>query len=195
MKMRKLTYIAIACASLGLVSQVSALDITPDSPPPVLTGTATSQAVIDAEISAFVLANFDCVISLAYKQDVGGGEEGPFASSYSTEFFNTPTDPQEAVITYGSGPVITGEHIFLLVKDGNQDPSYYFFDITTWNGTETLNLSGFWPDQGAISHVAIYTCPPGGGNGVPDGGSTVALLGVALGGLEAVRRMLRARKA
>jgi hypothetical protein len=30
---------------------------------------------------------------------------------------------------------------------------------------------------------------------VPDGGSTLALLGVALGGIEAVRRMLRARKA
>jgi hypothetical protein len=30
---------------------------------------------------------------------------------------------------------------------------------------------------------------------VPDGGSTIALLGVALGGIEGVRRMLRARKA
>ena len=30
---------------------------------------------------------------------------------------------------------------------------------------------------------------------VPDGGTTVALLGIALGGLEGIRRMIRTRKA
>jgi hypothetical protein len=46
-------------------------------------------------------------------------------------------------------------------------------------------LTGFWPAQGAISHVSIYT---NGNARVPDGGATLLLLGIGLSGLAAARR-------
>ena len=78
--------------------------------------------------------------TLAYKQDVGGPEGGPFAASYSTSFFNTPSDPADATISYISGPKITAEDIYLLVKDGNHDPTGYLFDISgmEWRGESHL---------------------------------------------------------
>jgi hypothetical protein len=100
----------------------------------------------------------------------------------------TASDPQNALIDYISGPSISGfDEVYLYVKDGNQDPAFYIFDISTWNGTADLDLQGFWPGNGAISHVAIYA---GGTTSVPDGGATLVLLGTALAGLGVVRKYL-----
>jgi hypothetical protein len=96
-------------------------------------------------------------------------------------------DPEDAEIKYTGGAVITGNPIYLLVKDGNHDPIWYIFDISSWNGTETINLQEFWPSGGAISHVDILT---GNGTSVPDAGSTLALMGLALTGLGLLRRKL-----
>ena len=126
-------------------------------------------------------------LTLAYKKDVGGSESGGFTGSYNTTFANTTTDPEDATITYTGGSAITGTPIYLLVKDGDNDPIWYLFDITGWNGTETIYLEDFWPAQGAISHVSIVT-PGGGGTTVPDGGTTLALLGLALTGIGFARR-------
>ena len=94
-------------------------------------------------------------------------------------------DPADATITYVSGqPVIAAQDIFLLVKDGNQIPAAYLFGISGWNGTESLVLTGFWPQGGAISYVSIYTS---GSTPVPDGGTTLMLLGAGLGCLGALR--------
>jgi hypothetical protein len=73
-----------------------------------------------------------------------------------------------------------------LVKDGKLgDPAWFLFDLTAlgWNGTETLEFTGFWDGaKGAISHVTLYgRRQPG--NGVPDGGVTAALLGLGVLGL------------
>ena len=48
---------------------------------------------------------------------------------------------------------------FLAVKDGNAIPQLYVFDISTWDGKMDLDLNDFWPDMGAISHVAIWNGP------------------------------------
>ena len=48
------------------------------------------------------------------------------------------------------------------------------------------------PPAAGTDHADIILAPAPGT--VPDGGATVALLGIALGGLEGMRRLIRARK-
>jgi hypothetical protein len=84
----------------------------------------------------------------------------------------------------------TGGFTYLLGKyDGPQggDEVWYVQGLT---GIQTIPLTGF--GNLGLSHWSLFT---GGGVTVPDGGSAVALLGLALTGLEGVRRMVGARKA
>ena len=188
MKKTKL-FLAVLCMSLmvlGMVSGASAgtIIITPGTLPQ---WTGLDNSNFDAEDISGIVGN---VVDELYKQNVDDpSDSGPYAGSYSTEFFNTPGDPEEAVMTYLSGPYITETPLYLYVKDGSQDPAYYIFNLTgIWNGTDTIQLSGFWPNQGAISHIAIY----GGNTPVPEP-TTLLLLGSGLIGIVAFGK--RAKKA
>jgi hypothetical protein len=173
---------------LGTALQAHALAITPSTGTLNVTrwvGNQNGQDQIDAAIAPIIGTSTEL-----YKQDVGAGSDsGALAGSYSTVFLNTAADPSGATITHVSGPVV-GPTAYLLVKDGNQEPAWYLFNLTalSWTGTQTLDLSGFWPNQGAISHVALY----GTRTQVPDGGMTISLLGSALVGLGLLRRKLNA---
>ena len=92
--------------------------------------------------------------TLQYTKNSDGLEVGPLASSYTTSF--TPAGDFSAFTTsYGGGPVV--DPTYLLVKDGNNVPIWYLFDINAWNGTSNLTGSGFWEGvNGAISHLSIY---------------------------------------
>jgi hypothetical protein len=82
-----------------------------------------------------------------------------------------------AVVHYGAGP------------GGTPGGGIAFFQIT--NNLDTFPQTGSGPNGfGGISSVDLFRCIPG----VPDGGMTVALLGMALIGIEGLRRKLRARK-
>jgi hypothetical protein len=186
-RMRKSIGASLLAAAVVLLpaARSEALNITPDSGTIDVTrweGTNndTSGALIEAS------AECGCTISGAtetYKQNVGGSESGALAGSYNTVFLNTASDPSGATITYVGGTT-AAPVTYLFVKDGKQDPAWYLFNLTAlgWNYTDTLNLSGFWPEQGAISHVALY-----GSTSVPEP-ATLSLLGMGVLGLAAARR-------
>lgn len=142
-------------------------------------GTSKVLGWLDANIEGF-----DSSTEL-YKSDVleGGGtsDSGAFDASYSTTYTN---DNQDALIQWTmEGDPIT-DAMWLFVKDGDNDPVWYLFDISTWDGMMDIDLNGFWTGNGAISHVSIYG---GGSTTVPEPG-TLSLLGAALLGIGLVRR-------
>ena len=87
----------------------------------------------------------------------------------------------------------TGGFTYVLGKYDGPNGGSEVWNVQGMTGIITIPLKGFGPnnDKYGLSHWTLF----GGGNQVPDSGSTVALLGAALAGLEVVRRKFRSRKA
>jgi protein with PEP-CTERM/exosortase system signal len=126
-------------------------------------------------------------LTQVYKYNAGGSESGGFASSYSGTYTPTLTAAQDLTISYGSGSVISGTAIYLLVKDSNLSPKWYIFDISSWDGKEQIKVDGYYPQQLGISYASIFS-GQGGAAKVADAGSSLALLGLGLTALGLVRR-------
>ena len=108
---------------------------------------------------------------------------------------NLPTvanaDNQGQVLPHGSGPstglvidlsLLSFKPTYAMVKWGQDSEFYYIGGLT---GQITLNND---INQNGESHYDLWTA--GGSTQVPDGGTTVLLLGAALSGLALIRRKL-----
>jgi hypothetical protein len=89
-----------------------------------------------------------------------------------------------------AGQVLEGVYL----KGGNNGNFYSAGETNAGTGNGHAPVAGRSRKFASLSHLDFFF-EPGTPPTVPDGGSTVALLGLALGGLEGVRRMVRARKA
>jgi VPDSG-CTERM motif len=136
---------------------------------------------------------------------VGGAPTGTFAgtvgSSVTWSGFSWPSNALVAPLwTFVSGATT---YSFDLANVTVFSQSNSFLNLM---GSGTLHVTGFDDTPGSWSFT--ISNPTGGAHanfdftfansqtatGVPDGGTTVALMGIAFVGLEGLRRMLRARK-
>ena len=196
MKLQKLNRTLLGAllvsGALGVASQAHALSLAPaDANWTTVSTNNLNQSDVEALVGVSPLG-------LAYKQDFGGGESGNAAGYYTTTFSpdlvsGVSGDASSATITWDGGLKINCGDCFLVVKDGNHPDPNYIFNISGWNGTDAINLSGFWPGPGAMSNVAIwnnYDGGSGGGTLVPEPETYAMLLaGLGLVGFAARRKL------
>lgn len=142
-----------------------------------------------AEIVANLVGTSTDLLML-YKSDQdnaqGSVDSGLAAAWYDTTYSNSSTDPQDALIEWLGGPSLSCSECYLSIKDGNNNPSLYIFDISFWDGQMDIDMNDFWPTQGAISNVAIW----GPATSVTEP-VTLALLGLGLFGVASARNRHR----
>lgn len=106
-------------------------------------------------------------------------EAGAYAGFYETDFSNSASHPQNALIAHLSGPSIPAGDTFLYVKDSQQEPAFYVYDLLApsyaWNGADDLKLEGFWAPNGSITSLKIFGTP----TAVPEV-SSITLLAIGL---------------
>lgn len=198
---RALAGALLVTGALGVASQAHALTLVPFLTPD---GSTTWSSVDTNNLQQAAVEGIvgTSPLGLVYKQDQGGFESGNAAGYYTTTFsYESMGDASGATIAWGGGMFISCGDCFLIVKDGNHDSKnpppwpQYIYDISGWDGQETITLSGFWPGSGAISNIAIWNNYDGGSGGgtitpVPEPETYAMLLaGLGLVGFAARRKL------
>ena len=153
------------------ITRASLVTITPDDCTIGSCWTTEQQSALKISEVESLIGESDLVLLYKSEQSDSEGsiDSGLFASSYDTTFLNSPTDPADALMEYIGGASIDCFACYLLIKDGDHSPAQYIFDLSDlsylsiaggWDGVMDLFLDGFWPDKGAISHIAIYGVVP-----------------------------------
>jgi hypothetical protein len=193
MKSRVWMYVVLMVFSVVFTASANTISLTPLSSSLVLKGDDSRQNAIDQALNSKYPG-----LALLYKgervdENSAGVSSEDFAASYATMFFNADLADSDARITWINGaPSINSLPVYALIKDGISVPNWYVFDISGWNGMDTIEVSGFFigaKQTRDISHVSIYGNQIQTTTRVPDGASTVAILGIAIVGLAGLRRM------
>jgi hypothetical protein len=114
------------------------------------------------------------------------GNETVTNSSGTFTFVNLPFNPVtghfevQVTFTMNPGNLVCG----FLTKNGAGNLVFLYTVSADEGSSGTFTLEV--PSTGALSHIDVFCCA--GGPGVPDGGTTVMLLGAALSTLGAARR-------
>jgi hypothetical protein len=177
-KMKCLLAIAVACASLGFASQVSALTI----------GDSRDLGLVDPNHPADP-TDSEGFVDILLSHPLSSGPT-PIGDNYYTRTGNDPLGGVypaadfAAELSFTGGSVDLGSgYLYLLAKyDGPNFGSEVWY-VGGLTGTESIPLFGSGHQYG-LSHVYVFN--PG-NTQVPDGGSTVALLGLAMMGLMGFR--------
>jgi hypothetical protein len=183
----KARYLAVAAISVLFAANANALLLAPAN--------ATWTTNVNSNLNGAAVTGITGIsdLTLLYKQNVGGAEEGSLAASYTSSIGD-----EGGTIDYVGGPIAFCGSCVLVVKDGNNAPAQYLFNLSDvgenplhWDGVEQIVLAGFWAGvPGAISNVAIWGTTTR--ESVPEPG-TLGLLGAGL--LAFGLRGLRRRKA
>ena len=175
--MKSLKYIALIgllCAGLSSVARASVIDL--GEVDLANNGDAT-------ELQGFIDAGGDSDAVICFKSDIPGSTTGGGSITFSVNADDTLHVEWDMTGTT-NGEVVCG----FATKDGKGNLVHYYA-VTSPDqvmGSADLIVPGNGADS--LSHLTVFCCP---GGSVPDGGTTVMLLGMALGGLGAARRYLK----
>ena len=176
--MKSLKYIALIgllCAGLSSVARASVIDL----------GEVDLADNGDAtELQGFKDAGGDSDAVLCFKSDTPGSTTFGGSITFSVNADNT-LHVEWDMTGSTNGEVVCG----FLTKDGKGN-LVHIYSVTAPDqviGSADLIVPG--NGAKALSHLDVFCCP--GGMQVPDGGTTVMLLGMALSGLGAARRYLK----
>jgi hypothetical protein len=167
--------VAVACASLGFASQVSALTIG-DSHELGFVNFGIPSG--DADRTLYVNHLIDQALGTT---DVADGQ----TYTRSNNSFGSLSDAVFALNGTSTSINVTGYDYLFAKYDGPNYGSEVWF-VGDLSGVITIPATG---GKYGLSGWTLFTSD--GGNNVPDGGATVALLGAALMGLAALRARLQ----
>jgi VPDSG-CTERM motif len=185
--MDKIKYTVLLVALCAGMTSLASATLTG----PIMVDTANSS--VATELAAFQTTSGDTDATMCLEQvgtagtfDLTGGGTVTITLGQEVSGQNNVTVTFDLT---GTGQVICG----FLVKDGNAHNAFIYTvsadEGTTGTFTLLVPLTGSG-QFGTLSHLDIFCCP-GGTTGVPDGGTTVMLLGAGLTGLGVVRRFLK----
>ena len=188
-----LTLLVIGLVSCGLFSQqAQAVPITGGIS--LAGGYTTNTGDVDTA-TAFASFPFVLVIGVSGSYTgVGTGLSSPSVTMNPFTFnpFNGPITPLWTFMSAGSTYSFDLTALTSILQPGD--------DTLTLKGTGTLHITNFTDTVGSWVFTAnqagdTFSFSSSNAAAVPDSGSAVALLGIALAGIEGVRRALRAHRA
>ncbi len=169
----------LASAAMLLVSfQAQALMLEPGDAV-AATSDNSNLTTLAAINTAFGTAYTD--IDLLWKGETDSGSAGQDGSLAGSYLWLVDSPANSGTIEYIAGQAAAScPTCILIVKDGNSLAAQYLFDLGSWDGMESIEISGFWPDkEDAISNVAIW----GGMSTDVSEPGTLVLLGLGIMGL------------